>query len=191
MKTGRKIIVYVSTSADGYIARLDGDFSWLDRPRSAGGYGIYAFFRSIDTILWGRKTYDLAVSMGGVDPYGLNVKHYVFSHHAPVGQAAGVEFVTESVGAFAQRLRAFPGKDIWIMGGAGLIATFLDEGAIDEFIINVIPVFIGEGIPLIQPRHRLVRLTLLSSRRFSDGVVRLHYRVLPRAPESRKGRGSK
>jgi dihydrofolate reductase len=174
-----------------YIARSDGDVAWLDRPAPADGYGIYAFFRSIDTILWGRKTYDYAMSKGGVDPYGLNVKHYVFSHRPPAGPTPGVEFVTEPVGAFAQRLRACPGKHIWMMGGAGLIASFLDAGAIDEFIIHVIPVFIGEGIPLIQPRHRLVRLTLLSSRRFSDGVVRHHYRVLPGAPESRQGRRSK
>ena len=182
MKTGRKIIVYIATSADGYIARWDGDVAWLDRPRPAGNYGMDSFFRAIDTILWGRKTYDFAISMGGVDAYGLKVKHYVFSRHPPARQTPGVEFVTESVGSFAQRLRACPGKDIWMMGGAGLIASFLDEGAIDEFIIHVIPVFIGEGIPLIQPRHRLVRLTLLSSRRFSDGVVRLYYRVLPPAP---------
>ena len=61
------------------------------------------------------------------------------------------------------------------MGGAGLIASFLDEGEIDEFIINVVPVYIGEGIPMIKPRHRLVALELRSVRRFADGVVRLHY----------------
>ena len=57
----RKIIAYIATSADGYIARLDGSVDWLDRPRTAGDYGIGAFYRSIDTILWGRKTYDMAL----------------------------------------------------------------------------------------------------------------------------------
>src|SRR3989454_12302708 len=57
MKTPRKIIVYIATSADGYIARPDGDVAWLDRPRLKGNYGMSAFFKSIDTILWGRKTY--------------------------------------------------------------------------------------------------------------------------------------
>jgi dihydrofolate reductase len=132
-----------------------------------------------------------SVATRSISAHTQVMKVNVFSHHPPARQGPGVEFVTEPAGAFAQRLRACPGKDVWIMGGAGLIASFLDEGAIDEFIIHVIPVFIGEGIPLIQPRHRLVRLALLSSRRFSDGVVRLHYRVLPRAPESRKGRRSK
>lgn len=63
------------------------------------------------------------------------------------------------------------------MGGGDLIASFLDEHAIDEFVISVVPVFIGDGIPLIAPRHRLEPLELLSSERFEDGVVQLHYRV--------------
>ncbi len=57
MKTPRKIIVHIATSADGYIARPDGDVAWLDRPRPKGNYGMPAFFKSMDTILWGRKTY--------------------------------------------------------------------------------------------------------------------------------------
>ena len=61
MKRERKIIVYIATSADGYIARRDGNVDWLNRPRTAGDYGIGAFYRSIDTILWGRKTYDVAL----------------------------------------------------------------------------------------------------------------------------------
>ena len=83
----------------------------------------------------------------------------------------------EPIKKFAKRLRSQKGKDIWMMGGAGLIGSFLDEGEIDEFIIHVIPTFIGEGIPLIAPRHRTVPLKLLSTKKFSDGVVRLHYSV--------------
>ena len=64
-----------------------------------------------------------------------------------------------------------------MMGGGEIIASFLDEGEIDEFIINVVLILIGEGIPLIQPRHRLIRLKLLSSNKFPDGVVTLHYLV--------------
>jgi riboflavin biosynthesis pyrimidine reductase len=64
-----------------------------------------------------------------------------------------------------------------MMGGAGLIASFLNAGQIDEFIIHVVPTFIGEGIPLIAPRHRTVPLVLRSCRHYSDGVVRLHYVV--------------
>ena len=83
----------------------------------------------------------------------------------------------EPIRAFAKRLRAAPGKNIWMMGGPGLIASFLDEGEIDEFIVHVVPIFIGEGIPLVAPRHRNVPLTLVDTKSFPDGVVRLHYAV--------------
>ncbi|MGB9179856.1 MAG: dihydrofolate reductase family protein [Pyrinomonadaceae bacterium] len=172
----RKIIVYIATSADGYISRPDGDVEWLNRPRPAGNYGMGEFFKTIDTILWGRKTYAPAAERGG--GFSSKTKNYVFSHHPPSQPPPpGVEFVNEPIGEFARRLRAMPGKDIWMMGGAGIIASFLDAGEIDEFIIHIIPTFIGEGIPLIAPRHRLIRLKLRSVRRYPDGVVRLHYLI--------------
>jgi dihydrofolate reductase len=174
----RRIIVYIATSADGYIARPDGDVTWLDRPRPAGNYGMGTFLRSIDTILWGRTTYELVVKMGHeAAGYGPNVKNYVFSHRPGKSATPGVEFVNEPVDAFTRRLRREKGKDIWMMGGAGLIASFLDAGEIDEFIIHVVPILIGAGVPLVQPRHRNVALDLRSTRRFGDGVVRLHYAV--------------
>ncbi len=178
MKPHRKIIVYIATSADGYIARRDGSYDWLDRPSPRGNYGMAQFFASVDTILWGRKTYDQALRMGGgVDQFGMKVKNYLFTHRPPAEPAKGVEVVTEPIAQFAKRLRAKPGKNIWMMGGGGLIASFLDAGEIDEFSIHVIPVLIGEGIPLIAPARRTVKLKLLSTRRFSDGVVHLNYCV--------------
>lgn len=91
--------------------------------------------------------------------------------------ACGIEFVNDAIGPFVSRLREQPGKDIWLMGGGELIASFLDEHAIDEFIVTVAPVFIGDGIPLIARRHRHVPLDLQSVQRFEDGVVQMHYRV--------------
>ncbi len=175
----RKIIVYIATSADGYIARSDGDVAWLDRPRTAGDYGMAAFYKSIDTVLMGRKTYDFALKFGQHGYPGK--KNYVFSRTPPASRASNVEVVSQEVGEFAIQLRKTEGKDIWLVGGAELIAAFLDEKQIDEFIIHVIPTFIGEGIPLIHPRHRSVPLALLSCRPYADGVVRLHYSVLRQA----------
>ena len=88
-----------------------------------------------------------------------------------------MEFANEPIKAFATRLRKKKGKDIWMMGGAGIIASFLDEGEIDEFIIHLIPKFIGEGIPLIAPSRRTLPLKLISCTKFTDGVVKLHYAV--------------
>ncbi len=181
MKARRKIIIYIATSADGYIARPDGDVEWLNR-RSRLDYGMRAFYSTIDTILLGRKTYDWALNYwkkkgikGG--RFDKKVANYVLSRKPPKKAAPGVEFVSEPVKAFARRLRAAPGKHIWMMGGGELIASFLDAGEIDEFDIHVIPTFIGEGIPLVAPRHRDVPLRLRSARKYPDGVVRLRYEV--------------
>ena len=181
MKPARKIIVEIATSADGYIARPDGDIEWLNRIPPAD-YGMTAFYRTIDTILWGRKTYDWALayqrsSSSNDSIFDKSVTNYVFSRKPPRETAPAVEFVSEPIKSFARRLRATPGKHIWMMGGGELIASFLDAGQIDEFDIHVIPVFIGEGIPLIAPRHRDVPLGLLATRKYPDGVVRLHYQV--------------
>jgi dihydrofolate reductase len=178
----RKIIVTIATSADGFIARKDGAVDWLDRPRPKGeDYGMGEFFKSIDTIIYGRKTYDMAVNFveEGVEiPDHGDIRNYVFSRRRPPKRVLpGFEFIKEPVKEFAGRLRAEKGKNIWMMGGGGIIASFLDEGELDEFIISVIPVFIGEGIPLIAPRHRTVPLKLVSTKEYSDGVVGLHYAV--------------
>jgi dihydrofolate reductase len=186
----RKIIVSIATSADGFIARKDGGVDWLDRPRPKGeDYGMGEFWKSIDTIVMGRGTYDFVVQYTKKNPRAMDMyrgpKHYAFSRKPPKKVLPGFEFVKESVKDFAQRLRSKKGKDIWLMGGGGIIASFLDAGEIDEFSISVIPVFIGEGIPLIAPRHLTVPLKLISSKKFSDGVVRLHYQVLEARPSGR------
>ena len=192
MAERRKIIVYIATSADGFIARKDGAVDWLDRPRTAGDYGMGKFYKSIDTILLGRKTYEMTLRFLAEGNAAANsvskIKHYAFSRRPPKKTAPGFEFVREPIKKFAKRLRAAKGKDIWMMGGAGIIASFLDEAEIDEFIIHVIPTFIGEGIPLVAPRNRTVPLKLLSSKKFSDGVVRLHYGVEKGKPKKKRAR---
>jgi dihydrofolate reductase len=173
----RKIIVTIATSADGYIARPDGDVGWLDRPRVKGNYGLGQFFKTIDTILWGRKTYIKGLDMGMKASTFPGVRNYVFSRKPPKSSAPGFEFVREPFRSFIRRLRQQPGKDIWMMGGGEIIASFLDAGEIDEFSIHVIPIFIGKGIPLIAPKRRTAPLDLLSTKKFPDGVVHLNYRV--------------
>jgi dihydrofolate reductase len=177
MKKHRKVIVHIATSADGYIARSDGNLEWLtSRPAPKGFYGMNAFMKSIDTKVLGRKTYEVSLQMGA--KFDSSNRHIVFSRHSPPANAPpGVEFVSGAIGPFVSRLREQPGKDIWLMGGGELIASFLDEHAIDEFVISVVPVFIGDGIPLIARRHRHVPLDLQSVERFEDGLVQLRYRV--------------
>lgn len=177
MTNKRKVIVHIAASADGFIARPDDGMEWLtSRPKPKGFYGIEAFMKSVDTLILGRKTYEASVLLGG--KFDKKYRTIVFSRQPPPGDApSGVEFVDAKIGAFVERLKAQPGKDMWLMGGGDLIASFLDAQAIDEFVVSVTPVFIGEGIPLIAPRHRHTLLTLQSVERFEDGVVQIHYLV--------------
>ncbi len=101
----RKIVVYIATSADGFIARPDGSVDWLNRPRTAGDYGMGAFRQSIDSIVLGRKTYEFGLQHGA--RFETQPKHYVFSRNATgLVRAPGVEFVSEEPAAFAKHLRA-------------------------------------------------------------------------------------
>jgi dihydrofolate reductase len=170
----RKFIVSAAISADGYIARLDGGVEWLDRPDPDHHYGLAEFYDSIDTLVMGRKTYDFFEKFN--QKPDRKKAHWVFSRTLTSG-LAGVNFTSEDAKTFAQRLRGESGKDVWLMGGAENIALFLDAGEVDEIIVAVIPVLIGEGIPLIAPRHRNIELKLIESKTFEDGVVRLHYAV--------------
>jgi len=179
MTTHRKVIVHIATSADGYIAGPDGDLEWLtSRPAPDGFYGMNTFMKSIDTTVLGRKTYEVSLGLGA--KFDARSRTIVFSRQAPPADVpSGVEFVNGAIGPVVSRLREQPGKDIWLMGGGEIIASFLDEQAIDEFVISVVPVFIGDGIPLIARRHRHVPLHLQSVERFEDGLVQLHYRLQP------------
>lgn len=174
-RKSRKIIYSVAVSADGFLARPDGDVGWLDRPTPKGFYGMADFFRSIDTLLMGRKTWDVGRKLGQTHYPGIT--NYVFSRRRRRIDAPATVLVNEDPKTFAARLRAKPGKDIWLMGGGELFGAFLDAGEVDEISLHVIPVLIGEGIPVIGPRHRQVELARIGHRVFPDGVVHLRYRV--------------
>jgi dihydrofolate reductase len=181
-RPGRKIITCAAISADGYIARPDGDVDWLHQIPSQSDYGLAKFEAGVDTILMGRKTYDWAMryyrKIGKPDGvWNERLTYHVFSRKPPTNVPAPINFVNTPVKKFARRLRDAPGKNIWMMGGAGLIASFLDAGEIDEFLIHVMPVLIGKGIPLIAPRHRDISLNLRAAKTYPGGVVELHYEI--------------
>src|SRR4026209_1144020 len=130
MTKRRKVIVHIATSADGYIARPDGDLDWLtSRPAPKGFYGMDAFMKSIDTTVLGRKTYDVSLRLGATFD-SKKSRTIVFSRNAPPANVPpGVEFVYDAIGPFMNDLREQPGKDMWLMGGGEFIASFLDAQA--------------------------------------------------------------
>ena len=141
----RNVVLFVAVSLDGYIARRDGSVDWLimDPAIDLGGY-----CRAFDVILMGRKTLDVALGLGGgPQPMGKTAG-YVFSRTKPPGKRDGVEYVNRPPVELIRELRARPGKDIWLMGGGELARDFLKEDLLDRMDLGIMPVLLGEGIPL-------------------------------------------
>jgi dihydrofolate reductase len=167
--TRRKIVLFIACSLDGYIAGKDGDISWLFNDQD---YGYSDFLSRIDTVVMGRKTYDQVLEMGDFPYHGKDC--YVFSHSV-MGGDENVEFVNRPVNEFIDELRTTNGKDIWLVGGSELILDFMKVDVVDEFIISVHPIIIGEGIPLFQIGTPFTKLHLIGSRSFSSGLVQVSY----------------
>ncbi len=169
----RKIILYIACSADGYIARPDGAVDWLDA-YSAGGedYGYAEFLAGVDTVILGRKTWELATSFAD-DPYPAQ-HAYVYTHH-PAAPRERVSYVSEPPAALVARLREQPGRDIWLVGGADLNTAFAQAGLIDETWQFMVPLLLGEGIPLYRPGAPQQALHLLDTLAYTTGLVRLRY----------------
>jgi dihydrofolate reductase len=168
----RKIVLGLGMSLDGYIARPDGAVDFLFMPKD---YSMAAFFATIDTAIMGRKTLDAGLKMGGgkFDSGGLAT--YVFSHTQPAGERKGWTFVNESAAAFVSKLRKRPGKDIWLMGGGELAREFLKADLVDELYIGMVPVLLGEGIPLFPSGFPKRNFSLVENKTYSRGMIALRY----------------
>lgn len=169
----RKIILFIATSLDGYIARQDGDVNWLFTDQD---YGYNAFYNNVDTIIMGRKTYE-QVLLFGEFPYRDKVC-YVFSENLH-GRNEHVSFISEDVGSFSEKIKNIPGQNIWLVGGANLIHNFVTKNLVDEYIISIHPMLLGDGITLFEKNENEVNLNLVNTIKFDSGLIQLHYeRVL-------------
>lgn len=167
----RKVILGLGISLDGYIARRDGAVDFLFMPKD---YSMEPFFKSVDTALMGRKTYEVALKMGG--SFGGSMRSYVFSCTLPSGERDGIIFTSQSPAGLVSELRRSRGKHIWLMGGGELIRDFLKADLVDELYIGVVPVLIGEGIPLFAPGFPQRNFALEKNETFSRGLIALTYR---------------
>jgi dihydrofolate reductase len=171
----RKIIASLAMSVDGFIARTNGAVDWLDRPSPKGFYGMEDFFKTIDTMVMGRGTYEVGKKLGG--PLFMFPTTVILSRSLARDAVPGAIIEKGNARKLAERWRKKKGKNIWLMGGAEAFGQFLDAGELDELHIALIPVLIGSGIPLLNPKRRTSELKLLSSQKFSDGVVMLKYKA--------------
>jgi dihydrofolate reductase len=169
----RKVILGLGISLDGYIARPDGAVDFLFMPKD---YSMGPFFKSVDTALMGRKTYEVALKMG--ENFGGSMFSYVFSRTLPSGERDGITFTSASPAALVGQLRRSRGKHIWLMGGGELVRDFLKADLVDELSIGVVPVLIGAGIPLFPPGFPQRNFALEKNKTFSQGLIALTYRRL-------------
>ncbi len=167
-----EVVYYVASSVDGYIATADGGTEWLN-PYPAGEYGYVEFYSSVQAAVVGRQTYE---QIAAYEKWPFAGKPMlVFSHRSfrpgspdtTVTSAAPAEVVAELEGRGLSR--------VWLVGGGELAGSFRREGLITEYVVTLIPVLLGAGVPLFAPPGPQEQLSLTDSRSFPDGVVQLRY----------------
>jgi dihydrofolate reductase len=173
-----RIKLYIACSLDGFIAREDGSIDWLteyeNNPET--DYGYSKFYSSIGTVLMGRKTYEQVLGFGDW-PYG-GKKTYVFTRQAePLRREKNVEFISGNVGEFVRRLKEDTDEDIWLVGGSQLIKAFLEENLVEDLIVFVVPIILGNGIPLFDRIGKEIRLKAGRVERYDNGLVGIEYRI--------------
>ena len=164
--------VFIATSLDGYIAARDGSLAFLDAVQRPGeDYGFARFFASVDTLVMGRRTYDTAL---GFDAWPYAGKRCIVLTHAAPPSRHGEEFTEGDPATLATRLGAEGARHVYVDGGA-VISAFLAARLIDDLTISVIPVLLGDGVPLFARGGPEQRLVLTSSRGYESGLVQLQY----------------
>jgi dihydrofolate reductase len=167
IKIMRKVILELAVSLDGFIEGPNGEYDWCFNDQD---YGLTEFFKSIDTIFMGRKSYE--VSMKENNPW-KDVTTYVFSNSMTKSPSKDVKLI-RSMDEVAGILRQ-PGKNIWLFGGAELTTAFINAGLVDEIRMSVHPILLGSGKPLFQNIDGRKHLKLVDSKSYDSGLIQLKY----------------
>ncbi|HMY85193.1 MAG: dihydrofolate reductase [Saprospiraceae bacterium] len=171
----RKVILYIAMSLDGYIAKQDDNIDFLSIVESPGeDYGYAEFLNNIDTIIWGRRTFDKVLSFGNGVPH-KDKKVYVISK-TKTGKEEHAEY-SNNVVDLINRLKTIDGKDIYCDGGAEIVFLLLKNKLIDRIIVSVIPHLLGDGIRLFKEGNMEQALKFKRSISYPSGLVQLWYDV--------------
>ena len=173
----RKLILYIATSVDGFIAGKDGSVSWLDQFSEEGGpdYGFHQFLDEIDTTIMGNATYQQIAGWDIPWPY-TGKKSFVLTSKAQENNE-NVDFISENHIDFITGLKQTPGKSIWLVGGGATARYLMEKGMLDEIRLFVMPVVLGEGIPLFTGVKNQINLNSSRGKVHENGVVEVFYEM--------------
>ncbi|MGE4290460.1 MAG: dihydrofolate reductase family protein [Salinivirgaceae bacterium] len=173
----RTVSIFIATSLDGYIAKPNDDLSFLKMVEKPGeDYGYAGFTATIDTLILGRKTYDWVVREIGSSHYDNGERQVYIITRTARPAIGNTQFFTGNPGDLVRRLKAQNGKNIYCDGGAEIINELLKQDLIDELIVSVIPVLLGQGTRLFNGGRPEQAIELVNTKAFDTGLVQLHYR---------------
>lgn len=168
----RKIILGVAVSLDGFIEGPHGEYDWCFMDQD---YGMSDFFKRIDTVFMGRKSYELVLTIegdSGIPP----MKEYVFSNTLKKVKE-GTTILSGDIKKHIEKIKKESGKDIWLFGGASLTSSLMNLGLVDEISVAVHPILLGSGKLLFSGITSRIKLQLADSKTYSTGLVSLVYNV--------------
>lgn len=170
-----RVILYIAISLDGYIAAPDGGVGWLDGFEIEGeDYGYQDFFDSLGSLIIGGKTYRQVLGFGEWPYHGVTT--YVITRQESIDKPdESVIPYSGDISDLMEEISQNSNKDIWLVGGGEVNAAFLRQSLIDEYIISVMPVLLGDGIPLVKSVESSKSLELTGSKVYPNGVVQLRY----------------
>ena len=187
----RKVTFGGANSLDNYFARKDDSVDWLMWSNEAGAV-MKDFWKTIDTVVMGRRTYEVALRMGAGGGAYPGVKNYVFSRtmkQPAMKKTGNLEFISEDAAEFVRKLKSQEGKDICVMGGGLLAKSLFEADLIDEVGFNIHPVLLGSGIPLFHEMNHQINLELIECKPFKNGTIMVSYRV--KHPSARGAKSAK
>ncbi|MBL7784266.1 MAG: dihydrofolate reductase [Saprospiraceae bacterium] len=172
-----KVILYIATSLDGYIARPDGNLDWLTSVPNpeTGDYGYAALLERIGAIIMGRKTYDELLGFGIEWPYEGFDTIIVSTDKSLAIKSPDTRVLTDNLTEVVTALKKQSPKDIWLVGGGQLINVFIQHGLLDQMIISIVPKIIGDGIPLFPKNTLQTEWKLVGIQAFNTGLVNVTY----------------
>ena len=174
--TMRKLSLFIATSLDGYISKPNDDLSFLNLVQKDGeDYGYSKFTETIDTIILGRKTYDYVLRKIGSSHYDNGErKVYVITRTARPN-SGNTTFYTGDLIELIRRLKSETGKNIYCDGGAEIVNELLKADLVDEIIISIVPILVGDGVRLFKDGGPELLLELVDVTNYDTGLTKLHY----------------